>query len=171
VTVKVFPVSSGTVQLTGSGERIKICSGDLTLVGSGGDFTTGSQSIISGASVPVAVFTSVSLISAFGGSEGRGLLMQAGFVEDFLSFTVADLDWRFGERFSVVSVIGPTDCDRTAKVKPQLCANFLSALTYSSSDLFSVLSDYDASATTISAANFSSGCSSGNLSSRRPFSE
>jgi hypothetical protein len=38
--------------------------------------------------------------------------MQAGFVEDFLSFTVADLDWRFGERFSVVSVIGPTDCDR-----------------------------------------------------------
>lgn len=43
VTVNVFPVSKGTVQLTGSGERIKICSGDLTLVGSGGDLTTGSM--------------------------------------------------------------------------------------------------------------------------------
>lgn len=47
VTVKVFPVSNGTVQLTGSGDLINICSGDLTLVGSGGDFTMCSQ--ISGA--------------------------------------------------------------------------------------------------------------------------
>ena len=37
VTVKVLPVSSGTVQLTGSGDRTTICSGDLTRVGSGGD--------------------------------------------------------------------------------------------------------------------------------------
>jgi len=37
VTVKVFPVSRGTVQLTGSGERMSICSGDFTRVGSGGD--------------------------------------------------------------------------------------------------------------------------------------
>lgn len=43
VTVKVFPVSKGTVQFTGSGDRIIICSGDLTLVGSGGDFTIGSS--------------------------------------------------------------------------------------------------------------------------------
>lgn len=43
VTVNVLPVSKGTVQLTGSGERIIICSGDLTLVGSGGDFTNGSS--------------------------------------------------------------------------------------------------------------------------------
>lgn len=42
VTVKVLPVSNGTVQLTGSGDLIKICSGDLTLVGSGGDLMTGS---------------------------------------------------------------------------------------------------------------------------------
>jgi hypothetical protein len=39
VTVKVFPVSRGTVQLTGSGERMSICSGDFTRVGSGGDLT------------------------------------------------------------------------------------------------------------------------------------
>lgn len=40
VTVKVLPVSNGTVQKTGSGERmITICSGDLTRVGSGGDLT------------------------------------------------------------------------------------------------------------------------------------
>lgn len=39
VTVNVLPVSNGTIQLTGSGERIIICSGDLTRVGSGGDFT------------------------------------------------------------------------------------------------------------------------------------
>lgn len=40
VTVKVLPVSSGTVQKTGSGERMMtICSGDFTRVGSGGDFT------------------------------------------------------------------------------------------------------------------------------------
>lgn len=44
VTVKVFPVSNGTVQLTGSGERIKICSGDFTRVGSGGDFIICSTS-------------------------------------------------------------------------------------------------------------------------------
>ena len=37
MTVKVFPVSRGTVQLTGSGERMSICSGDFTRVGSGGD--------------------------------------------------------------------------------------------------------------------------------------
>ncbi|KNC30547.1 hypothetical protein FF38_05573 [Lucilia cuprina] len=43
VTVKVFPVSKGTVQLTGSGERIIICSGLLTRVGSGGDLTMGSS--------------------------------------------------------------------------------------------------------------------------------
>lgn len=43
MTVNVLPVSKGTVQLTGSGERIIICSGDLTLVGSGGDFTNGSS--------------------------------------------------------------------------------------------------------------------------------
>ena len=35
VTVNVLPVSSGTVQLTGSGERTTNCSGDLTRVGSG----------------------------------------------------------------------------------------------------------------------------------------
>lgn len=45
MTVNVFPVSSGTVQFTGSGERMIICSGDFTLVGSGGLFTTGSSSI------------------------------------------------------------------------------------------------------------------------------
>lgn len=45
VTVKVFPVSRGTVQFTGSGDRMIICSGDFTLVGSGGLFTTGSSSI------------------------------------------------------------------------------------------------------------------------------
>lgn len=45
MTVNVFPVSNGTVQLTGSGERMIICSGDFTLVGSGGLFTTGSSSI------------------------------------------------------------------------------------------------------------------------------
>lgn len=39
VTVNVLPVSNGTIQLTGSGERINICSGDLTRVGSGGDLT------------------------------------------------------------------------------------------------------------------------------------
>lgn len=44
VTVKVLPVSRGTVQFTGSGERMIICSGDFTLVGSGGLFTTGSSS-------------------------------------------------------------------------------------------------------------------------------
>lgn len=44
VTVNVFPVSRGTVQFTGSGERMIICSGDFTLVGSGGLFTTGSSS-------------------------------------------------------------------------------------------------------------------------------
>lgn len=49
MTVKVFPVSNGTVQLTGSGERINICSGDFTLVGSGGDLTTGSRSMCSDA--------------------------------------------------------------------------------------------------------------------------
>lgn len=43
VTVNVLPVSKGTVQLTGSGERIIICSGDFTLVGSGGDLTNGSS--------------------------------------------------------------------------------------------------------------------------------
>lgn len=43
VTVKVLPVSRGTVQFTGSGERMIICSGDLTLVGSGGLFITGSS--------------------------------------------------------------------------------------------------------------------------------
>lgn len=45
VTVNVLPVSRGTVQFTGSGERMIICSGDFTLVGSGGLFTTGSSSI------------------------------------------------------------------------------------------------------------------------------
>jgi len=44
VTVNVLPVSRGTVQFTGSGERMIICSGDFTLVGSGGLFTTGSLS-------------------------------------------------------------------------------------------------------------------------------
>lgn len=44
VTVNVLPVSRGTVQFTGSGERMIICSGDFTLVGSGGLFTTGSSS-------------------------------------------------------------------------------------------------------------------------------
>lgn len=39
VTTNVLPVSSGTVQLTGSGDRMMICSGDLTRVGSGGDLT------------------------------------------------------------------------------------------------------------------------------------
>lgn len=39
VTVNVLPVSKGTIQFTGSGERIIICSGDLTRVGSGGDLT------------------------------------------------------------------------------------------------------------------------------------
>lgn len=43
--MNVLPVSNGTVQLTGSGERMIICSGDFTLVGSGGLFTTGSSSI------------------------------------------------------------------------------------------------------------------------------
>lgn len=42
--MNVLPVSNGTVQLTGSGERIKICSGDFTLVGSGGDFIICSTS-------------------------------------------------------------------------------------------------------------------------------
>ena len=42
VTEKVFPVSRGTVQLIGSGERTDP-SGDLTRVGSGGDLTTGSR--------------------------------------------------------------------------------------------------------------------------------
>lgn len=45
MTVNVFPVSSGTVQFTGSGERIIICSGLLTRVGSGGDLTIGSSGI------------------------------------------------------------------------------------------------------------------------------
>lgn len=44
VTVKVLPVSRGTVQFTGSGDRMIICSGDFTLVGSGGLLTTGSSS-------------------------------------------------------------------------------------------------------------------------------
>lgn len=44
MTVNVLPVSRGTVQFTGSGERMIICSGDFTLVGSGGLFTTGSSS-------------------------------------------------------------------------------------------------------------------------------
>lgn len=43
VTVNVFPVSKGTVQLTGSGDRISNCSGDLTRVGSGGDLISGSS--------------------------------------------------------------------------------------------------------------------------------
>lgn len=47
--MKVFPVSRGTVQLTGSGDFIIICSGDFTLVGSGGDLTIGSD--ISGSGV------------------------------------------------------------------------------------------------------------------------
>lgn len=42
VTEKVFPVSKGTVQLIGSGD-LTTASGLLTLVGSGGDLTTGSR--------------------------------------------------------------------------------------------------------------------------------
>ena len=40
VTENVFLVSSGTVQLMGSGDLMHSCSGDFTRVGSGGDFTT-----------------------------------------------------------------------------------------------------------------------------------
>lgn len=47
MTVKVFPVSRGTVQLTGSGERMSICSGDFTRVGSGGDLTNAGSASIS----------------------------------------------------------------------------------------------------------------------------
>ena len=39
-TWNVFPVSSGTVQLMGSGDLIISCSGDLTRVGSGGDWNS-----------------------------------------------------------------------------------------------------------------------------------
>lgn len=44
VTTNVLPVSSGTVQFTGSGDRMIICSGDFTRVGSGGDLTMCSMS-------------------------------------------------------------------------------------------------------------------------------
>jgi len=43
VTENVFPVSRGTVQFIGSGERTMTSVGDLTRVGSGGDLTTGSR--------------------------------------------------------------------------------------------------------------------------------
>lgn len=55
MTVNVLPVSNGTVQLTGSGERIKICSGDLTRVGSGGDFIMCSTSGCGSGLGPVVV--------------------------------------------------------------------------------------------------------------------
>ena len=42
VTWNVLPVSRGTVQLMGSGDRIINCSGDLTRVGSGGDYRSNS---------------------------------------------------------------------------------------------------------------------------------
>lgn len=51
MTVNVFPVSKGTVQLTGSGDFIIICSGDLTRVGSGGDLTMYSIGLASRSSV------------------------------------------------------------------------------------------------------------------------
>uniref|UniRef100_A0A182J7R4 Uncharacterized protein n=1 Tax=Anopheles atroparvus TaxID=41427 RepID=A0A182J7R4_ANOAO len=51
VTVNVLPVSRGTVQLTGSGERMMICSGDLTRVGSGGDLIICSRISGGGATV------------------------------------------------------------------------------------------------------------------------
>lgn len=54
VTVKILPVSSGTVQFTGSGDRIMICSGDFTRVGSGGDLTSGSSGTITGIAVAKA---------------------------------------------------------------------------------------------------------------------
>ena len=44
VTVNVLPVSSGTVQLTESGERTTICSGDFTRVGSARALISGSSS-------------------------------------------------------------------------------------------------------------------------------
>lgn len=59
--MNIFPVSKGTVQLTGSGDLIKICSGDLTLVGSGGDLTTGSKGTLFSGSAT----TGVSLGSVF----------------------------------------------------------------------------------------------------------
>ena len=43
VTENVFPVSSGTVQFIGSGDRTMPSVGDFTRVGSGGDLTTGSR--------------------------------------------------------------------------------------------------------------------------------
>lgn len=47
--------------------------------------------------------------------QGRGLLVaEVSLPEDgvFFSLTVADRDWRFGERFSVVFIsAGPTLCD------------------------------------------------------------
>ena len=43
VTENVLPVSRGTVQFIGSGERTMTSVGDLTRVGSGGDLTTGSR--------------------------------------------------------------------------------------------------------------------------------
>lgn len=70
VTVNVLPVSSGTVQLTGSGERISNCSGDLTLVGSGGDLIIGS-SIASGIICCVPFPLSKSVPSAASSAEER----------------------------------------------------------------------------------------------------
>lgn len=68
MTVKVLPVSRGTVQLTGSGERIMICSGDLTRVGSGGDLMI--CSVISGGGSGLALDTDtpppISTSSSFG---------------------------------------------------------------------------------------------------------
>lgn len=59
--MNIFPVSKGTVQLTGSGDRIKICSGDFTRVGSGGDLMTGSRgTLLSGSAT-----TGVSMDSVF----------------------------------------------------------------------------------------------------------
>lgn len=55
VTVNVFPVSNGTVQLTGSGDRIIICSGDLTRVGSGGDLTICSMTSWTGSGLALDI--------------------------------------------------------------------------------------------------------------------
>lgn len=70
VTVNVFPVSRGTVQLTGSGDRIIICSGDLTRVGSGGDLTM--CSMISCVGNGLALDTEPTSLSVSSSSKERG---------------------------------------------------------------------------------------------------
>lgn len=65
--------------------------------------------------------------------QGLGLLVADSVPEVvFFSFTVADLDCRLGERFSVVMSVGPTLCDRSKHgIIMELCRILVTGDTYS----------------------------------------